>query len=92
MRARVWVCQHAGLGVVEVLVDELQICPSAWFLSQLLRWPTHVVGGLAEVSVGGKRHGGDDSGRADAAVEGLADVGEVGGRHYGVDWGVDGGV
>ena len=41
---------------------------------------THVVGGLAQVTVGGEGHG-DDSGSADAAVEGLADVREVGGSH-----------
>lgn len=41
---------------------------------------THVVGGLAQVTVGGERQG-NDSLDADATVEGLADVGEIGGGH-----------
>jgi hypothetical protein len=52
-------------------------CGSRWRLNGT----THVVGGLAQVTVGGERHDSSDSGDADATVEGLADVGEVGGGH-----------
>lgn len=55
------------------------VCQSLGLLLQT-QWRTHVVGGLAQVTVGGEGHG-DDSGSADAAVEGLADVREVGGGH-----------
>ena len=54
----------------------VSLCGSLWWSNGT----THVVGGLAQVTVGGERQG-NDSLDADATVEGLADVGEVGGGH-----------
>mgnify|MGYP001333808224 FL=1 len=54
---------------------------SLCFSGTRINGTTHVVGGLAEVTVGGERHDRDDSLGADAAIEGLADVGEIGSGH-----------
>lgn len=75
--------RHASLCVVEVLVDKLDACLSVYgALADIqINGITHVVGGLAQVTVGGEGHNSNNSGDADATVEGLADVGEIGGGH-----------
>jgi hypothetical protein len=75
--------RHASLCVVEVLVDKLDASLSVHvaLAGIQINSTTHVVGGLAQVTVGGERHDSDNSGDADATVEGLADVGEIGGGH-----------
>jgi hypothetical protein len=75
--------RHASLCVVEVLVDKLEACLSVHvaLIGIRINDTTHVVGGLAQVTVGGEGHNSNNSGDADATVEGLADVGEIGGGH-----------